>query len=162
MLPMQQIRHDSLTQLWRHVTAGCPPFLCFWVNWVAALAIVVCYDQSARPLSFPQLIPSRRIYYVFISCTALLCFAVISKLLHRASNTDNKLSTVYLCFFSSLLQRFTLLCDNKSPVWAETGEASSEKVLEARATEKQDWKAVQRCASKTDHLPIWINTNYTI
>jgi hypothetical protein len=23
---------------------------------------------------------------------------------------------------------------------------------------KQDWKAVQRCASKTDHLPIWINT----
>ena len=27
---------------------------------------------------------------------------------------------------------------------------------------KQDWKAVQRCASKTDHLPIWINTKYTI
>ena len=27
---------------------------------------------------------------------------------------------------------------------------------------QQDWKAVQRCASKTDHLPIWINTKYTI
>ena len=27
---------------------------------------------------------------------------------------------------------------------------------------KQDWKAVQRCASKTDHLPILINTKHTI
>merc|ERR1719430_2286958 len=65
----------------RHVTAGCPPFLCFWVNWVAALAIVVCYDQSGQPSSFPKLIPSSRIYYCFISCTAVLCFPVISKLL---------------------------------------------------------------------------------
>ena len=27
---------------------------------------------------------------------------------------------------------------------------------------EKDWKAVQRCTSKTDHLPIWINTKYTI
>ena len=27
---------------------------------------------------------------------------------------------------------------------------------------KQDWKAVQRCANKTDHFPICINTKYTI
>ena len=27
---------------------------------------------------------------------------------------------------------------------------------------KQYWKAVQRCASKTDHLPIWINTKHKI
>ena len=26
----------------------------------------------------------------------------------------------------------------------------------------KDWKAVQRCASKIDHLPIWINTNNLI
>ena len=25
---------------------------------------------------------------------------------------------------------------------------------------EQDWKAVQRCATKTDHVPIWINTKY--
>ena len=28
--------------------------------------------------------------------------------------------------------------------------------------DKQDWKAVQWCASKTDYLPIWINTKYKI
>ena len=35
---------------------------------------------------------------------------------------------------------------------------SSKKVFNIQ----QDWKAVQRCASKTDHLPIWISTKHTL
>ena len=108
------------------------------------LGRATCHCCLLRPIGptsviRPKFIPSTRIYYAFIPCTAVLCLPVIPKLLHRcASDQENRLSSVYVCFFFSPLQRFTLLCDNKSPVWAKTGEASSEMVLEARAKKNSE------------------------